>query len=175
MNPDKGYIHIYTGSGKGKTTASAGLAIRARSHGWRVLYNYFFKPVAQKFGEHIILSSEGIQVKYYVKCATRESPRPVRKMKREVISALQEISKKIEEEGYDLVILDEVLIALKNNIIPENILVDFLEKNRKNSELVLTGRGATPKIVKIANMVSKIKCIKHPYTNGVKARKGIEL
>ncbi|MGM0442185.1 MAG: cob(I)yrinic acid a,c-diamide adenosyltransferase [Elusimicrobiota bacterium] len=175
MKSNKGYTHIYTGKGKGKTTASVGLALRARSHDWQVLYNYFFKQKLKAGGEAELLSRTGVKIEYFAQSRLGEIKERTEILKKEIINGLNYISRNTGREAYDLVILDEILIALNYNIISENILLEFLEKNSGTVELVLTGRGATSKIIKKADLVSEIKCVKHPYSDGVTARKGIEI
>jgi len=172
----KGLIHVYTGKGKGKTTAAIGLACRGRGHGFRVCYICFHKePKKWGYGEHRILKKLGVGVKGFAKRHPHFfkdiSAQEVRK---ECLKGLEFIKKIFQENKYDILILDEILISLRDGFLKEEEVLDILNSKPKNLELVLTGRGATEKIIGKADLVSEIKKIKHPYDRGIQRRKGIE-
>ena len=173
---ERGLIQIYTGDGKGKTTAAVGLAVRARGHSLRVCYVYFHKdPEKWEEGEFKILEKVDIDVFGFARKHPHFSrdvaPEDVR---RECLNGLKFIKKLYQEEKYDIVILDEINISLRDGFLKEEEILEILEMKPEKLELVLTGRGATEKIVKKADLVSEIKKIKHPYDSGMQRRKGIE-
>ena len=172
----KGFIQVYTGNGKGKTTAAVGLACRARGHGLKVCYISFHKdPKKWGCGEDKVLKKLGIAVFGFAKkhpCFDRNTdPGDIR---RECLKGVQFIEKVYREKRYDILILDEINISVREGFLKENEVLDLLERKPENLELVLTGRNAARKIIKKADLVSEIRKIKHPYDLGLKGRKGIE-
>ena len=172
----KGLIEVYTGEGKGKTTASLGLAIRARGHNLKVAWIYFHKqPQKYKYGEFSILKKIGVDTFGFAK----KHPFFSKKVKKEnlrklCLQALEFIKKLFQEKKYQIIILDEILISLREGFLKEEEVLGLLEIKPPNIELILTGRSAPEKIIEKADLVSYIKNIKHPYDKGFKARKGIE-
>ncbi len=169
----KGYIHVYTGNGKGKTTAAFGLALRAVGAGKKVYFAQFVKGKTYSEIEAVQKYLPDITVKQYgLGCFIVESP------KQEDIDAaregLKEITKIISSGNYDLVILDEANIALFYKLFSPNELIESIKQKKAETEIVITGRYAPPEIIEIADLVTEMKEIKHYYNNGVKARKGIE-
>ncbi|MFA5393990.1 MAG: cob(I)yrinic acid a,c-diamide adenosyltransferase [Candidatus Ratteibacteria bacterium] len=172
----KGLIQVYTGDGKGKTTAAIGLACRARGHNLRVCYVSFQKdPERWGCGEHRVLKKLGVDVFGFAKkhphFHKNTDPDDIR---RECLKGVEFIKKIYQEKKYDILVLDEINVALCNGFLKEKEILDLMEKRPKNLELVLTGRNATKKIMEKVDLVSEIKKIKHPYDSGVKGRKGIE-
>jgi len=172
---EKGLIQIYTGDGKGKTTASIGQAIRARGHKFKVCFVYFFKNL-QDFphGEVEVMKGLGIEIINFVPqhphFYKNISPEGTREKCLEALESIKEIFKK----NYDLVILDEILIALRDGFLKEKEILGLLEKKPESLEIILTGRGATKKIIERADLVTQMKKIKHPFHRGVKERRGTE-
>lgn len=172
----RGFIQIYTGDGKGKTTAALGLVIRARGHGLKVCYVYFFRNFDRwKCGEHGILKKVGIEIfgfakkhPHFYKNVTKDEVR------RECLKALEFIKKIYRKNKHDILVLDEILVSLRHGFLKEKEILEILSLKPKGMELVLTGRGGTRRIIKKADLVSQVKNIKHPYNSGIKARKGIE-
>ena len=172
----KGLIQVYTGDGKGKTTAAVGLACRARGHSLRVCYIYFHKdPQKWGYGELEILKNLGVDVfgfaqkhPYFYKEMTQDEVR------RDCLEGLKFIKKIYQEKKYDILILDEINVSLRDGFLKEEEILEILDLKPENLELVLTGRGASRKIIEKADLVSQIKKIKHPYDRGIKRRKGIE-
>ena len=164
-------IQVYTGNGKGKTTAAFGLALRAAGNGLKVYIAQFAK--GRNYGEIKALKKiKNIKIEQFGRgCFIRKSPAP------KDITLAKKGLKKVEEtllkNAYDMVILDEINIALKLNLLSLGELLGIIKKNR-GAELVFTGRYAHPKIIKLADLVSEIKEVKHYYNRGIKARKGIE-
>jgi cob(I)alamin adenosyltransferase len=172
----KGLIHVYTGEGKGKTTAAFGLATRAAGHGKNVLILQFLKSKTKSSGEIISAKKIGINV---IKFKNQTSPLFDPKVKPSELkeSIKKAINRAIEEMDsglYDLIIMDEFISVLNSGYATLKDLKKILEVKPENLELVFTGRGAPKELIDIADYVTEMQMIKHPYTKGVKARKGIE-
>lgn len=172
----KGLIQVYTGDGKGKTTAAIGLSCRAVAHNLKVCYICFFKGLKKLvYGEQKVLKKLGIAIYKFAEkhphCSKNINKEEVRK---ECLKGLEFIRNIYQENRFDILILDEILIALRDNFLTEEEVVELLNSKPDNLELILTGRGAREKIIEKADLVSEIKNIKHPYDNGIKRRKGIE-
>lgn len=168
---EKGLVEIYTGDGKGKTTASIGLAIRAKSYNLNVCYIYFHKKNPKEIK---ILKKIGIDVFGFAKkhpCFEKVNQEKIRE---ECLKGIKFIEKIYKEKKYDVIICDEILISLRDGFLKEEEILKIIEEKPGNIELVLTGRYITEKLIEKADLVSEIKNIKHPYQKGIKARKGIE-
>jgi len=171
-----GLIQVYTGDGKGKTTAAVGLACRACGHNLKVCYICFHKdPRRWGCGEHKILKKLGVdtfgfaaQHPHFYKKVSQD------KVRQECLKAMEFIRKIYQEKRYDILILDEILIALRDKFLKEKEVMDMLDLKPEGLELVLTGRGATKRIVERAHLVSQIEKVKHPYDSGIQGRKGVE-
>lgn len=171
-----GLIHIYTGDGKGKTTSAIGLACRALGGGFRVLYVSFHKR-PERFGytEMDSLRKLGAMVLNFSKGHPHLDKSISRgQMEKEVQEGLEEVGRMITEERFDLLILDEILISIRDRYLPEQALLDFMANKPGEMELVLTGRAATERVMERADYVSHIQKVKHPYDTGISSRKGIE-
>ncbi len=168
----KGYVQVYTGDGKGKTTAALGLALRASGAGFKVYIAQFVKGM--KYSElNSISNLQNITLKQYGRdCFIYKSPDD------EDIKAAQdglaEVKEKMLSGEYQLIILDEANIATYYNLFSVDDLLDFIGDKPAEVELVITGRRADPKVIEIADLVTEMKEIKHYYQNGVEAREGIE-
>ena len=182
INPnfDKlGYIQIYTGNGKGKTTASLGLALRALGRGWKVLIVLFTKG-GNDYGELFTFREFSPKIKKHVKIIQAGLDRIVYSNniedadKKVVRKGWEEAKKAAASHEYQLIILDEANIAIDLGLIPVEEMKEFLINKPKELEIVLTGRRANPEIIDLAHLVSKIEPIKHYWDIGVQARKGIE-
>jgi len=174
----RGLVQIYTGEGKGKTTAAIGQAIRARGRDCKVLLVQFLKG---KEGSGEIPLLEGLGIKVICKGEKDKwiFPERIKKDEKKKIRLewnhfLDEISREVREEKYDLVILDEINVALYYKLIDKNKLIDFIKRKPASLEIILTGRHASPELIELAHLVSEIKCIKHPFDAGIKGRRGIE-
>ncbi|MEA3485517.1 MAG: cob(I)yrinic acid a,c-diamide adenosyltransferase [Candidatus Aerophobetes bacterium] len=174
---DFGLVHIYTGEGKGKTTAAIGAGIRAVGHGYRVYMIQFLKGGSEfpEYGEVRAIKAfknftiEQFGLSHFVipgKASDEDLMIISRALKR-----AQEISSSGE---YDLVILDEINIAYKLGLLPLEDLLALLKNKASQTELIMTGRGAPSELLERADLVSQIESVKHPYNSGTKARKGIE-
>ncbi len=169
---EKAYVQVYTGNGKGKTTAAIGLAIRALGAGLKVLFVQFVKGLP--YSEHKALSKfENLTIKQFGRPEFIHS-----KPSSEDIKAAKDgynfVLEAFEKENYDVVILDEANIAVFFGLFSDDELLELIRKKPQNTELVITGRYATQKIIDAADLVTEMKEIKHYYTQGVLARDGIE-
>ncbi len=171
----KGYIHIYTGEGKGKTTAAIGLAVRAKSRGLRVLFVQFMKGGING-GEIEMLESISVTTKKFDKVLSPHFYPDIdkEKLKTEVKTALDFIKKAMSENNFDLIVLDEFNYLILEGLLTEDEALDLISHKPEDIELVITGRGATEKLIEAADYVTYMKMLKHPYTAGIKAREGIE-
>ena len=170
-NIKEGKVHIYTGSGKGKTTACLGLGLRAASAGLRVCVFQFLK----KRGT----SAEGklAHPRFKVVCFNEVHPMFAGsrgKLKKDILRDLKKAKKALRSGRHDIVILDEIINCVSGKFIPEKAVLELVRSKPKGVELVLTGRGATRRLIACADYVSRIHKIKHPFDKGVLARRGIE-
>ena len=173
-----GQIIINTGSGKGKTTAALGMAIRAAGHGQRVLILQFIKG-AWRTGEARFMErlAPEIEMKQLGRGFLRIRDGKVEitsKDRKEARKALETAREKVLSGDYNLIILDEVINILAYGLIERQELLSLLEERPLGLSVVLTGRGAPQELIDIADTVSEIKEIKHAYNKGIKAKKGIE-
>jgi cob(I)alamin adenosyltransferase len=169
----QGKIHVYTGDGKGKTTAALGLSIRAAGAGLRVFIAQFIK--ADEYSEIKALKrfSDFITVEQFGMggfIGGNPSSGDIEAAQKGV-ARVKEI---ISSETYDVVVLDEANIAVNYKLISEQDLLDIINAKSRNTELVITGRNATSKIMDKADLVTQMKALKHYFQNGVEARVGIE-
>ncbi len=169
----KGYIQVYTGNGKGKTTAAIGLAIRAAGAGMKVFFAQFLKK--GEYSEHKALSrfSDLIKVKQYGR-GHLLSGKPEEEDIRLAKEGLKEVKKIMSSGEYDVVILDEANVAVHFGLLSEDDLLELIRSKPSEVELVITGRYAKKRIIDEADLVTEMKEVKHYYKKGVLARKGIE-
>lgn len=171
-----GLIHIYTGDGKGKTTSAVGLAVRALGSGLKVCYCSFHKrPEKYGYAEMDSLKKLGATVLNYAKGHPHlDQSIDEQQIKEEVPKALLDIEDRLSSTHYDLLIMDEIIISVRDLYLDETLLLDFIKNKPENTELVLTGRGATEKVMELADYVTFCKKIKHPYDRKIGSRKGVE-
>ena len=173
---DNGLVHIYCGNGKGKTTCATGLAVRCAGNGGRVLWFQFLKTDMSSERkslenlDNIDMLSGYSEMKFTFKMSQEEKEAAADFFD----SRFEEIVALTKNDKYDMLILDEVLDAVALNMLSENKLINFLENKPKGLEVVLTGRDPSEKLCSLADYISEIKKIKHPYDKGINARKGIE-
>lgn len=169
----KGYIQIYTGDGKGKTTAAIGLAIRAAGYGMKTYIGQFMK--GQHYGELTALRDHPcITIEQYgdVECVHREEI--TQKHIDQAQQGLKQAREAMHSHQYDIIILDEINVAVWFDLITTEDVIELLNERPKNVEFILTGRRAPKAFLEMADLVSDVKEIKHYYKQGVKARTGIE-
>jgi len=167
----KGFVHVYTGDGKGKTTAALGMAIRAAGAEKKVFIGQFVK--GQPYSEHKILEKLGIEYNLYgLDCFIINEPTD--RDRKSALTGFEEMKKIINSGSYDLVILDEINIATYYQLLSIDHLKYMILNRPSQVELILTGRYADAEIIKLADLVTEMKEVKHYYQNGVEARKGIE-
>ena len=172
-----GLIHIYTGEGKGKTTASVGLAVRALGHGLKVCYAHFNKrPELYGYNEIQSLQKLGATILGFTEGHWSFNPKVTRESNREdVKNGLIQLAGFIQGEDLDLLILDEILISVRDGILAEDELLEFIAQKPAKLELVLTGRGgASDGLIEVADYVSYIQKVKHPFDRKIYSREGIE-
>jgi cob(I)alamin adenosyltransferase len=170
-----GLIHIYAGTGKGKTTASVGLCVRAAGRDKKVIFAQFLKTEAT--GELRSLETLGIAV---IRSSLRlgftnkmdEKAKGLCREEQEDI--MKRIREKLSGEGADVLVLDEVLDALNAGLLKEDAFRSFIGGKPPDLEVVLTGRNPAPWLIEAADYVSDVQKVKHPYDRGITARTGIE-
>lgn len=174
---EHGYIQIYTGDGKGKTTAALGLALRALGHGWKVLIIQFTKgDSATSYGE-IVSSSKflpNLDVVQFGMDRVCYSHNVCMEDFKEAKKGWEFAKKAINSGEYQLIILDEINICTAMNMIKVSDVKEALLNKPENLEIVLTGRYAHPELKAMAHLVTEMKPIKHYFDTGVMARQGIE-
>ena len=173
---EKGLIQVYTGNGKGKTTAALGLALRAVGHGLMVLVIQFMKGNIN-YGE--LESSKKLSPYLTIKQVGRETfvsktnPDPIDIRLAQDGFALAK--KALKDKAYDIIILDEINVAIDYGLIPLSDLLHLIDSKPETIELILTGRNAKSEIMDKADLVTEMVDRKHYYHRGIKARKGIEI
>jgi cob(I)alamin adenosyltransferase len=177
--PDKGLVHIYTGCGKGKTTASLGLALRAAGHGRKVLICQFLKPAQLDLGERTALDSidlitlEAFDQPWDMQ-KSLDDKEAVEKMRLCIKQTLASITEQAAKKMYDIIILDEIVFCIDKDLADLTDIKNMIEKKNEGIEIVMTGRGANKELIELADLVTEMKSIKHPFAKGMPARKGIE-
>jgi len=173
---DKGYIQVYTGDGKGKTTAAIGLALRAAGRGMRTYMAQFMKK--GDYGELLVIQkllSDYIVVKQFGLPNFHCKGEPVTKEERNVaLEGINAVKEVMRSETYDIIILDEINILLYFKIVDINMVLKIIEEKPDHIELILTGRNAPAEILERADLITEMKNIKHYYDQNVLARSGIE-
>ncbi|RKY85502.1 cob(I)yrinic acid a,c-diamide adenosyltransferase [candidate division KSB1 bacterium] len=176
MNNKKGFIIVYTGNGKGKTSAAIGSAVRAAGHNFKVFIMQFIKGNWIYGEEKIFKSISGIEIKRkglgFVGIFGDEIPKE--KHKKIAEEGFREAKDAIFSGNYDLVVLDEINVAIDLGLINLEDVLKLIEEKPENLHIILTGRKAPVEIVKKADIVSEIVDIKHPYEKGIEAVKGID-
>jgi len=170
---DRGCVQVYTGNGKGKTTAALGLALRAAGAGLKVLLAQFCK--GRPTGEHKALQrfDDLITVRQYGRDQFIDDP-PTEEDIRAAQGGLREVERLLASGEYQVVILDEVNFATCKKLISVEDILRLIETRPRQVELVLTGRHADPRVIERADLVTEMREVKHPYERGLGAREGIE-
>jgi cob(I)alamin adenosyltransferase len=173
----QGLVHIYTGNGKGKTTAAIGLGIRACGRGMKVLMVQFLK--GGETGEMFVLerlkpdfevyrNKEDVKFTWKMNVEEREKQHIV------VKNTFQLVTDAASSGDWDMIILDEIMVAIATGFISAGEVVNFVKNKPVKLELVLTGRNAPEELIQQGDYVSEIQAVKHPMSQGIRARKGIE-
>lgn len=167
------YVQVYTGDGKGKTTAALGLSLRAAGAGLKVFIAQFIKigdyseiNALKRFSDLITVEQFGTG-KFILDEPSLEDRQAAQK-------GLKRVQAIIQTEEYDLVILDEASVAVTCGLFSGEDLLNLIKLKAENVELIITGRNADPRIIEHADLVTEMKAVKHYYSKGVSARVGIE-
>ncbi|BCR03730.1 cob(I)alamin adenosyltransferase/cobinamide ATP-dependent adenosyltransferase [Desulfuromonas versatilis] len=170
----QGLIQVYTGEGKGKTTAALGLVVRALGQGLRVLLVRLLKPVDPPSGEVLFLQQcPGIDVLTSGIGIIGRRPDPA-EVAASVLATLEQAEQRLKAGGYDLVVFDEINNALHRGYLPLEWVERFLASRPAGLEVVLTGRNAPREILARADLVTRMEAVRHPLKAGIPARRGIE-
>ena len=169
----QGFVQVYTGDGKGKTTAALGLALRAAGAGLRVYFGQFIKNADYSEIKALARFADCITVRQFGRgCFLLTEPAP--EDRAAARRALEGLSEALTSGDYDLVIADEANVAVTLGLIEANDLVSLIDLRPEQVELVLTGRGAPDAVLARADLVTEMRCVRHYYDRGVLARPGIE-
>ena len=177
---EKGLVQIYTGDGKGKTTAAFGLALRAAGQGNKVLIYQFLKPASLNIGERFALQPDDVKIRVealdipWDMSKAFKNQKTVSKMQTAIKEVLERIAQTAEKRFYDCLILDEIIFCLSKGLAKFEDIKDIIDRKDQAVEIVLTGRGATDELMALADLVTEMKNIKHPFDKGISARRGIE-
>jgi cob(I)alamin adenosyltransferase len=176
---EKGLVQIYTGDGKGKTTAALGLALRAAGQGNKVLIYQFLKPPRLNTGERATLSLlpairiESLDI-HWDMAKSHKDPKSISSAKTAIKKAFELLAKAGANRKFDILVLDEIVYCIAKGLISIDELKRVIEERDPHVEVILTGRGATPELIALADLVTEMKSIKHPFDKGTAARQGIE-
>ncbi len=169
----KGYVQVYTGDGKGKTTAALGLSLRAAGAGLRVYIAQFIKmgdyseiKALQRFSDLITIEQFGLG--RFIK--GKPSPEDIEAAQK----GLESVRAVLMAERHSVVVLEEANVAAMCGLFSVEDILKLVAIKPKTVELVITGRGAAPELIEKADLVTEMKCVKHYYDQGVQARIGIE-
>ena len=171
---EKGVVHVYTGNGKGKTTAALGLGLRAIGHGLKVYMIQFMKG-GFNYGEYrSVKLLPNFKIVQFGRPELVNPSNPTEEDVKAVREALNHAREIIMSGEYDVVILDEINVAIDFKLIDVQDVLELIKNKPKHVELILTGRYAPSEIIKAADLVTFMREIKHPYRQGLPARKGID-
>lgn len=176
IEPQTGLVHIYTGNGKGKTTASVGLTIRAHAHGLRIMFVQFLKNglsgevgiLRQLSNVRVYSGQADMKFTYQMGDDDKSKARELHQHFFETAAAAA------RSNDIDLLVFDEVFGAISTQLLDADEVFDFIRTKPKNLELVLTGRDPEPRFLDLADYISEVNCIAHPYDKGILAREGID-
>jgi cob(I)alamin adenosyltransferase len=177
---EKGLVQIYTGNGKGKTTAAFGAALRAAGQGNKVLIYQFLKPASLDIGERFAIQSGAVQIRIetldvpWDMSGSLEDEKAVTKIQSEISDVLKRITQSAEKREYDMLILDEIVFCLSEGLAELEDIKNIIDNRDSAVEIILTGRSASAELIELVDLVTEMKNIKHPFDKGIPARKGIE-
>ena len=169
-----GLIHLYCGDGKGKTTAALGLALRAAGAGKQVVFTQFFKDGSSSEIEPLA-ALPGVRVFHAdtVRGFYRNmTPTQREQAGKDYTALFQQVTQAAQEA--DLLILDEIVTACNRGVVPEKLVTDFLREKPARLEVVLTGRNPSAALLELADYITEMRKLRHPFDRGIGARKGIE-
>jgi cob(I)alamin adenosyltransferase len=170
----RGLIHVYTGTGKGKTTSSLGLALRALGHGWKVYMVQFMKSTGS-YGEMSMAKTlPGFTLIQSGLPTWVKRGQPSQDDLKVAREGYEKAKRALASGEYQLVILDEINVAVDHGLFTVEEVIDLIQGKADSVELVLTGRYAHEKILQLADYVTEVKMVKHPFQKGISAREGIE-
>lgn len=171
---DRGLVQVYTGNGKGKTTAAVGTIVRAAGHGLRVCLVSFLKG-KYAYGEYKTLSRlPNVEIAQFGLRRFAEPGEVKAEEKAQARAALAAARKAVMSGDYDLVVLDEINVAVSYQLVSPDEVVELIRNKPPGVELILTGRYADNRLLEMADLVTEMVKVKHPFDARVKARKGIE-
>jgi cob(I)alamin adenosyltransferase len=177
MSTDVGLVIVYTGKGKGKTTAALGIVLRSVGHGCKVAMIQFIKG-EWYYGE--LSSSKRLEPEFEMIAAGKgfvgiiDDDHPIEAHQKAAQEAVAIVKERLSSGIYDIMVLDEINYAVKLNLISVHDVLDIIKKKPKKTSLVLTGNYAPVEVIAIADLVTEMREIKHPYQSGIKAKKGID-
>ncbi|MHC4666609.1 MAG: cob(I)yrinic acid a,c-diamide adenosyltransferase [Planctomycetota bacterium] len=177
---EQGLVQIYTGDGKGKTTAAFGLALRAAGQGNKVLIYQFLKPPELDIGERFALQLGAVRIRVesldvpWDMSSSLHDKEVVARTKAGIGEVLERIAETAEKRFYDVLILDEIVYCLSEGLAKLEDIKNIIERKDQRVEIVMTGRGATRELMALADLVTEMKNVKHPFDEGRPARRGIE-
>jgi cob(I)alamin adenosyltransferase len=177
---ENGLVQVYTGDGKGKTTAAFGLALRAAGRGNKVLIFQFLKPPSLELGERLAVERAGLPIhlesleaRWHLFRSLR-SEQDIAAAGAAVKDAMARLTELAAKKAYDVLVLDEIVFCLSQGLAQFEDVKRLIERKDPHVELILTGRGATPELIALADLVTEMTKIKHPFDKGVPARPGID-
>lgn len=174
----QGFMHLYIGNGKGKTTAATGLAVRALGHGFSVLFAQFLKntqtgekKVLEGFGDKLLFFRPEQRYSAFLWDMTDEQ---LAQTKEDIRRGWERLKQQIQTGLWDLVVLDEILDCIQCGLLAEEDILKAVAGRPGKTEIVLTGRNASQAFCDLADYISVIEAVKHPYAKEIPARRGIE-
>jgi cob(I)alamin adenosyltransferase len=177
---EKGLVQIYTGDGKGKTTAAFGLALRAAGQGNKVLIYQFLKPPSLDIGERFALQLGAVRIRVesldvpWDMAESFKDETAVSQMQKAIKEVIERIAQTAEKRFYDVLILDEIVFCLSKGLVKFEDIKNIIDRKDPAVEIVMTGSGATEELIALADLVTEMKNIKHPFDKGISARRGID-
>ena len=177
---EKGLVQVYTGDGKGKTTAAFGLALRAAGQDNKVLIYQFLKPPSLDIGERLALQSSAVGITVepldaaWDMAKSLDDEESFASMQSAIAEALEKIARTAEKKSYDVLILDEIVFCLAKGLARLEDIKSIIERRDPGVEIVMTGRGATKELLDLADLATEMKNVKHPFDKGIDARRGID-
>jgi cob(I)alamin adenosyltransferase len=177
---EKGLVQIYTGDGKGKSTAAFGSALRAAGQGNKVLIYQFLKPASLDIGERFALQLGAVRIRVesfdieWDMAKSLDDPERTAETQEAISEVLKRLTDTAAKRFYDVLILDEIIFCISKGLAKLEDIKRLIERKDGRVEIIMTGRGATEELIEMADLVTEMKGVKHPFDKGIKARRGIE-